>query len=151
MTVAPAQRKQVGPRSGDPSLRKQRRDTAKRGPAAPHADRVPAPPISAADAWPIDDESDCIRQDELRRYFERKAEIRRLTEELEAERAGLVQRLADGVPIEPGPYRARLRSYLAQALTTSKLCELLGDAEVERLKEEVAPTPRIELHVTRVE
>jgi hypothetical protein len=37
---------------------------------------------------------------------------------------------------------------MSPRLTTEKLRELLGDAELERLTEKVAPTPRFELYVT---
>ena len=41
-----------------------------------------------------------------------------------------------------------MNMYLAQMLTTSKLEELLGEAEVEDLKGRVSPTPRTNLFVT---
>jgi hypothetical protein len=122
---------------------------AGRGAAGRKPRRDAAPPAAAARAaGGIGGGYDCITQDELRRYHDRKAELRRLTEEGEAQRADLIQRLADHVPVAPGPYRASLHTYLAQTLTTTKLREVLGDAEVERLKEEIAPTPRIDLFVT---
>jgi hypothetical protein len=127
-------------------LSKRANRKSSRGAAGPGPRRVAA----ARAAVGIGGGQDRITQEELRRYYERRAELRRLAEEGEAQRADLVQRLADNVPVTPGPYRARIRSYLAQAITTAKLRELLGDAEVERLREEVAPSPRIELYVTRV-
>src|SRR5262249_10332564 len=90
---------------------------------------------------------DRIAQAELREYHELKAEQDRLAEEIEARRQSLIGRLAQDVHVEPGPFRAWVSMFPAQMLTTSKLVELLGEAEVEDLKSRVAPSPRTHLHV----
>jgi hypothetical protein len=89
-----------------------------------------------------------ITQDELRRYHQLKAEQRRLEEELEARRKSLIDRLAERVPVEPGPYRAKFSVSMQQKLTAGKLQEILTEAELEDLRCRVAPTPHIALWVT---
>jgi hypothetical protein len=123
-------------------------DFAGRRPAEPDRCRTPAPLDATAVAGWGGARPDRITQDELRRYHARKDELRRLEQELEALRAGLIERLAADVPVEPGPYRARAAMYQQQMLTATKLREVLSEAEVEDLLARVAPTSRINLYVT---
>ncbi len=84
-------------------------------------------------------------------YHALKAEQARRSEEIGARRAALIRRLADGVPIEEGPYRARIHACQARVLSTPKLLEILPEDEVEELRNRVTPSPRVELLVTFVD
>jgi hypothetical protein len=92
-----------------------------------------------------------ITQVELCEYHALRAEQARRSEELKARRAALIRRLADGVPIEEGPYRARIHACQARVLSTPKLLEILPEDEVEELRNRVTPSPRVELLVTFVD
>ena len=92
-----------------------------------------------------------ITQAELCEYHALKAEQARRSEEIGDERAALIRRLADGEPIEEGPYRARIHACQARVLSTPKLLEILPEDEVEELRNRVTPSPRVELLVTFVD
>ncbi len=88
-----------------------------------------------------------ITQQELGRYHQLKAEERRIQAEVAARRKDLIARLGGDVPIEPGPYQVYTNEYYQQRLTSSTLRELLGEAEVEDLKQRVSPTRCVDLRV----
>jgi hypothetical protein len=89
-----------------------------------------------------------IGQAELEAYRALKDQLDRLKERFQEQRLDLIRRLTDGAPVQPGRLRAVIRDSQQRQLTSTKLAEILGVDEVERLKNLVAPTIQTELRVT---
>jgi hypothetical protein len=89
-----------------------------------------------------------ISQAELAEYHALMTQKKQVERALEVRRAALIERINDGASIEPGQFRAEVRSYTQQRLTAEALEEILGPAEVEALKSQVTPTFRTELRVS---
>jgi hypothetical protein len=86
-----------------------------------------------------------VSQDELREYDRLRRQRDQLTDELRKRRGRLIDRLIDGLPVEPGPHGSKLRQCLVQVLWSKQFDEALAaadrGAQVDEQLGRVAPPP----------
>ena len=77
-----------------------------------------------------------ITQQELQLIVALQAQTRRLSKL----RSNIVTRLAEGAVVEPGPLEASVKSKSEQRLSWSRVAQVLGNREVEKLRKQLPPT-----------
>jgi hypothetical protein len=133
-------------------MRSNRTSGSGRSPARSSTSRTASVPAPTAEPGrpngPIDAPPDTISQAVLEAYRQSKDRLDQMKERFETQRRDLIQLLLDGTPVEPGRLRAVVRSSAQRRLSAPKLAEVLGEDEVEELRNLVAPTIQTQLLVT---
>jgi hypothetical protein len=111
-------------------------------------DRISGPGSSPASIAPrTASASPPISQAELEAFRELKDRLDQLQKRYVRRRLGIIQRVADGAPVQPGRLRPLVSTFTQRRLSASRLAEVLGETEVAELKNLVVPTIQTQLRI----